>query len=149
MGYICAMRILLNFSEVQLSDLQRVAAELLHWGEGGVVAFYGGLGAGKTTLVAEVVKALGGKQKASSPTFSLVQSYDCGAIGEVYHFDFFRLKHLEEALDLGADAYFYSGSWCFVEWPELVEPLLPEKHLKVRILHENTPLRQISFERHL
>lgn len=116
----------------QLPDAARTLVE--HVGSSPVVALYGGMGAGKTTLVKAVCKVLGVNDVVTSPSFSLVNEYRSDTTGEsIYHFDFFRLQRLEEAYDMGCDDYFSSGARCFVEWPELVEPLLPEDTVRVRI----------------
>jgi tRNA threonylcarbamoyladenosine biosynthesis protein TsaE len=119
-------------------------------GESNVVALYGGMGAGKTTLVAALVREMGSPDDVSSPTFALVNDYlvpgggegggDEGTGGEavpggrhVYHFDFYRIDDVREAFDLGYEEYFYSGELCLVEWPEKIEELLPEQTLRLHI----------------
>ena len=96
-------------------------------------AFFGKMGVGKTTLIKELCRQLGVEDNVSSPTFAIVNEYS-GRVGEpVYHFDFYRLKSLAEAYDIGYEEYFYSGSWCFTEWTEKIEPLLPEHYVRVDI----------------
>ncbi len=97
-----------------------------------IFAIYGGLGAGKTTLVKGLAKALGSEDVVKSPTFSIVNEYE-SPIGSIYHFDFYRIEHLEEVYDLGYEEYFFSGNYCFIEWPELIEPLVPEEAVLIRI----------------
>ncbi len=99
---------------------------------GRIFAIYGGLGAGKTTLVKGFAEVLGSIDVVSSPTFSIVNEYE-GSEGSIYHFDFYRIKRLEEAYDLGYEEYFFSGNYCFIEWPELIEPLVPEEAIILRI----------------
>ena len=102
-------------------------------GENRVFAFYGKMGAGKTTFIKAICEALGVKDVVTSPTFAIVNEY-ADAVGEpVYHFDFYRIKNLKEAYDIGCEEYFYSGSPCFIEWPEMVEELLPEDTVSVTI----------------
>ena len=102
-------------------------------GENRVFAFYGKMGAGKTTFIKAICEALGVKDVVTSPTFAIVNEY-ADAVGEpVYHFDFYRIKNLKEACDIGCEEYFYSGYPCFIEWPELVEELLPEDTVSVTI----------------
>ena len=102
-------------------------------GENRVFAFYGKMGAGKTTFIKAICEALGVEDVVTSPTFAIVNEY-ADAKGEpVYHFDFYRIKNLREAYDIGCEEYFYSGYPCFIEWPELVEELLPEDTVKVCI----------------
>ena len=98
-----------------------------------VVALRGEMGAGKTTLIRAVADALGVEDQVTSPTFALVNQYE-GANGErLFHFDFYRIDDEREAFDLGYEEYFYSGDLCFVEWPEKIEPLLPDDAMTVRI----------------
>jgi tRNA threonylcarbamoyladenosine biosynthesis protein TsaE len=90
------------------------------------------MGAGKTTLVSRIASKLGAEDTVTSPTFALVNQYE-GREGTIYHFDFYRINRVEEVFDLGYEEYFYSGELCFVEWPEMVEGLLPEDAMEVRI----------------
>ncbi|MBQ5831340.1 MAG: tRNA (adenosine(37)-N6)-threonylcarbamoyltransferase complex ATPase subunit type 1 TsaE [Alistipes sp.] len=116
-----------------LSELERVAEEILSLiGERRVVLLRGGMGAGKTTLVSRIASKLGAEDTVTSPTFALVNQYE-GREGTIYHFDFYRINRVEEVFDLGYEEYFYSGELCFVEWPEMVEGLLPEDAMEVRI----------------
>ena len=99
-----------------------------------VFAFYGAMGAGKTTFVKALCQELGVGDVVNSPTFAIVNEYHSDVLGTpVFHFDFYRIKRLEEAYDIGIDDYFYSGAPCFVEWPEMVEPLLPGDAVRVDI----------------
>ena len=102
-------------------------------GEKRVFAFYGKMGAGKTTFIKAVCEALGVEDVVTSPTFAIVNEYADGEGLPIYHFDFYRIKNLREAYDIGCEEYFYSGYPCFIEWPELVEELLPEDMVKVSI----------------
>ena len=96
-------------------------------------AFFGKMGVGKTTLIKELCCLLGVEDNVCSPTFAIVNEYS-DRVGEpVFHFDFYRLKDLSEAYDIGYEEYFYSGSWCFTEWTEKIEPLLPEHYVQVDI----------------
>ena len=103
-------------------------------GEADVVAFYGSMGAGKTTLIKDLCHRMGVTDEVNSPTFAIVNEYVTGEGEPVYHFDFYRIKKLEEAFDIGYENYFYSGCLCLIEWPELVEPLLPDRYLRVELL---------------
>ena len=118
-----------------LQDLDRAAGEFLEAiGENRLVAFYAPMGAGKTTFTTAVCKRLGVQEDAvSSPTFAIVNEYRTGAGEPLYHFDFYRIEHLEEALDIGLYDYLDSGFLCLMEWPENIEDLLPEETLKVHI----------------
>ena len=102
-------------------------------GDRKVFAFYGKMGAGKTTFIKAICEALGVEDVVTSPTFAIVNEYKTRQEGTVFHVDFYRIKNLGEACDIGCEEYFYSGSPCFIEWPELVEPLLPEETVSVRI----------------
>ena len=98
-----------------------------------VIAFYGSMGAGKTTLIKDLCHRMGVTDEVNSPTFAIVNEYVTEEGEPVYHFDFYRIKRLEEAYDIGYENYFYSGHLCLIEWPELIEPLLPERYLRVEI----------------
>ena len=116
-----------------LSDLPRVAEEIIHSLDGrSVVLLRGGMGAGKTTLVSRIAALLGAEDTVTSPTFALVNQYE-GAECRIYHFDFYRIDNIEEVFDLGYEEYFYSGDLCLVEWPEKIEPLIPDDAMVVRI----------------
>ena len=107
-----------------------------------VFAFYGHMGAGKTTFIKAICEELGVKDVITSPTFAIVNEYD----GPIYHFDFYRIKKLEEVYDMGYEDYFYSGALCFIEWPELIEELLPTDAVKVSIREHENGTRTLEFE---
>lgn len=116
-----------------LEDLPRAAREFASLLQPGrVYALYGGMGAGKTTLIGEVCGLLEVDDDVSSPTFSIVNEYD-SSMGKIYHADCYRLESEVEAMDVGMEDYFYSGGICFVEWPERIEGLLPEDVVNVKI----------------
>ena len=116
-----------------LSDLPRVAEEVINSLDGRtVVLLRGGMGAGKTTLVSRIAALLGAEDTVTSPTFALVNQYE-GSEYRIYHFDFYRIDRIEEVFDLGYEEYFYSGDLCLVEWPEKIEPLIPDDAMVVRI----------------
>ena len=102
-------------------------------GENCVFAFYGKMGAGKTTFIKAICEALGVTDPVASPTFAIVNEYADAQGQPIYHFDFYRIKNLREAYDIGCEEYFYSGFPCFIEWPEMIEELLPEDAVKVTI----------------
>ena len=117
-----------------LSELPKVAEAVLGELRGrSVVLFRGPMGAGKTTLISRIAAALGAEDTVTSPTFALVNQYEGEGGRRIYHFDFYRINNVEEALDLGYEEYFYSGELCLVEWPEKIEPLLPEDAMTVMI----------------
>ena len=115
-------------------------------GDGKVFAFYGKMGAGKTTFVKAVCECLGVEDVITSPTFAIVNEYTSATTGDaIYHFDFYRIKKLEEVYDMGYEDYFYGGSLCFLEWPELIEDLLPEDATKVTIEETENGARVVKF----
>ena len=131
-------------------------------GEARVFAFDGKMGAGKTTFIKCLCEAMGTEDVVNSPTFAIVNVYEVGGIGngqwaignglwargekqEVYHFDCYRIKDLREAMDMGTEEYLYSGNYCFIEWAEMIEPLLPEDTIWVKIEVEENGERKLSF----
>lgn len=114
-------------------------------GQGRVFAFYGKMGAGKTTFVKAVCEELGVEDVITSPTFALVNEYTDGHGDPVYHFDFYRIKKLEEAYDMGCEDYFDSGCLCFIEWPEIVEELLPADAVRVDICESADGARVVAW----
>ena len=117
-----------------------------HIGTRTIFAFYGKMGAGKTTFVKAVCEALGVEDVITSPTFAIVNEYESTTTGEsIYHFDFYRIKRLEEVYDMGYEEYFYSGRLCFIEWPELIEDLLPEDAVRVEIEEHDDGTRVVRW----
>ncbi|MBO5688058.1 MAG: tRNA (adenosine(37)-N6)-threonylcarbamoyltransferase complex ATPase subunit type 1 TsaE [Alistipes sp.] len=129
-----------------LSDLPRVAEEIINSLDGRtVVLLRGGMGAGKTTLVSRIAALLGAEDTVTSPTFALVNQYE-GSECRIYHFDFYRIDRIEEVFDLGYEEYFYSGDLCLVEWPEKIEPLIPDDAMVVRITAGDDEQRIFEIE---
>ena len=122
--------------EIQIKDLEHIreaAREFINnIGDSTVFAFYGKMGAGKTTFIKAICEELGVEDVITSPTFAIVNEYTAKE-GPIYHFDFYRIKKLEEVYDMGFEDYFYSGALCLIEWPELIEDLLPDDAVKVSI----------------
>ena len=116
-----------------LDELELVAQKVIAQQPSKVILFHGEMGVGKTTLIKQLCKTLGVSSATSSPTFSLVNEYETIDNQVVYHFDFYRLKNEMEALDMGADDYFYSGNWCFIEWAEKIPSLIPDEHAVITI----------------
>lgn len=115
-------------------DLKEVAKTLIaEAGNSRLFAFYGDMGVGKTTFILEILKVLGVVDKGSSPTYSLVNEYRTGEGKPVYHFDFYRIEDVEEVYDIGYEDYFFSGSYCFIEWPERIVELLPDNAVIVNM----------------
>ena len=116
-----------------LEELDDVAQAVINALDGRtVVAFDAPMGAGKTTLISRIVALLGAEDDVTSPTFAIVNQYE-GSEVTIYHFDMYRIERIEEALDFGSEEYFASGDLCLVEWPEKIEPLLPEDTMVVKI----------------
>lgn len=125
-----------------VDELKHAAEQLISFGGSDkIFLFYGEMGAGKTTLIKSLCEHLGVKEPATSPTFSIVNEYQ-GESSKIYHFDFYRLKNQSEALDLGYEEYFYSGNYCFIEWPEKIPDLLPDHyiHVDVQVMSYNERL---------
>ena len=117
-----------------VAELPEVARKLLSsFEDDRFFAFFGKMGVGKTTLIKELCAELGVKDNVCSPTFAIVNEYVAGNGEPVYHFDFYRMKSVAEAYDIGYEEYFYSGCYCFTEWTEKVEELLPERYVRVEI----------------
>lgn len=129
-----------------LSNIHEAAKTFLaNMGESKVFAFYGKMGAGKTTFIKALCEELGVEDVITSPTFALVNEYTSGSGAPIYHFDFYRIKKIDEVYDMGYEDYFYGGNLCFLEWPELIEDLLPEDVTKVHIVTEEDGSRTITF----
>jgi tRNA threonylcarbamoyladenosine biosynthesis protein TsaE len=118
---------------------------LLVFPDARIFAFYGKMGAGKTTFIQAICRALGSSDYVTSPTFAIVNEYSAEDT-PIFHFDFYRIKKLEEAFDLGYEEYFYSGNYCLIEWPEMIESLLPENIVIVRIEAGDDESRLITAE---
>ena len=123
--------------KIEINDITQIRAAaktFLREMEGHkVFAFYGAMGAGKTTFIKALCEELGVKETVASPTFAIINEYRDKTGTPLYHFDFYRINKLEEAFDFGYEDYFYSGNLCFIEWPELVESILPENAVKITI----------------
>ena len=146
--------------EIKIQDLDHIreaAREFVaHIGGQRVFAFYGKMGAGKTTFVKAICEELGVEDIITSPTFAIVNEYEVSSqntsltshpsplTSQIYHFDFYRIKRIEEVYDMGYEDYFYSGALCFIEWPELIEELLPDDAVRVNIVEQPDGSRLVS-----
>ena len=135
--------------KIIINDLQHIhdaAKTFINNMPGGrVYAFYGKMGAGKTTFIKALCEELGVEDVITSPTFALVNEYTSGEGDPIYHFDFYRIKQLEEVYDMGYEDYFYSGNLCLLEWPELIESILPDDAVKVTITPQEDGTRILEF----
>ena len=136
--------------EIKIQSLESIheAAKqfVAEMGDNTVFAFYGKMGVGKTTFIKAVCEALGVEDVITSPTFAIVNEYRSTIADElIYHFDFYRIKKLSEVYDMGYEDYFFSGAVCFIEWPELIEELLPGDAVKVKIEEEADGSRTVTF----
>jgi tRNA threonylcarbamoyladenosine biosynthesis protein TsaE len=129
-----------------LNQLPAIASEIISFAKDSrIFLFYGDMGAGKTTLIKSLCECLGTTETVTSPTFSIVNEY-IGNSNKIYHFDFYRLKNQTEALDMGYEEYFYSDAYCFIEWPEKIPGLLPERYISIKIKVTDDDSRQITIE---
>jgi tRNA threonylcarbamoyladenosine biosynthesis protein TsaE len=136
--------------EIKIQDLEHIreaAREFIAQIDGQTVfAFYGKMGAGKTTFVKAICEELGVEDVITSPTFAIINEYTTGQEQTaIYHFDFYRIKKLEEVYDMGYEDYFYSGALCFIEWPELIEEILPDDAVRVNITEQPDGSRLVTF----
>ncbi len=137
-----------TISVSNISELRNVAHSILtHMSDQNIFAFNGKMGAGKTTLIKAFCEELGVEEIVTSPTFSLVNEYSNENNQPVYHFDFYRIKKIEEVFDIGYEEYFYSDNYCFIEWPELVLELLPDLYVYISIEEEDGGKRIISYSK--
>jgi tRNA threonylcarbamoyladenosine biosynthesis protein TsaE len=137
----------MNLPVKSINELNDAAKQLIAFGGvEKIFLFYGDMGAGKTTLIKFLCDCLGTHGLVTSPTFSIVNEYEGEAI-RIYHFDFYRLKNQNEALDLGYEEYFYSGNYCFIEWPEQIADLLPLHYVRVDIQVLDNNERLLTFEK--
>ena len=133
--------------EIRIENLDNIRAAarkfIQNMGDAHVFAFYGKMGAGKTTFVKAICEELGVEDVITSPTFAIINEYEGDET--IYHFDFYRIKKLEEVYDMGYEDYFYSGALCFIEWPELIEEILPDDAVRVSITEQQDGSRLVKF----
>jgi len=135
--------------EIKINDLEHIREAtrqfISHIGDRRVFAFYGSMGAGKTTFIKAVCEELGVTDVVTSPTFAIVNEYTAADGGSIFHFDFYRIKKLEEVYDMGYEDYFYSDALCFIEWPELIDEVLPDDAVKVTIKENADGTRTVGW----
>lgn len=129
-----------------LDEYPKAAREFIKFMERGrIFAFYGKMGSGKTTFIKSICEELGVEDTINSPTFAIVNEYEDREMNTIYHFDFYRIKSIAEVYNMGYEEYFYGGAYCFMEWPELVEELLPEETIKVYIEENEDTTRTVRI----
>ena len=143
--------------EIKIQDIEHIreaAREFINQiGDRRVFAFYGKMGAGKTTFVKAICEELGVEDVITSPTFAIINEYSTNVqrstfnVQRIFHFDFYRIKKLEEVYDMGYEDYFYSGALCFIEWPELIEDILPEDAVRISIEEQADGSRLVTSRR--
>ena len=135
--------------EIKINDLEHIREAARQFieamGDQHVFAFYGHMGAGKTTFIKAVCEEMGVDDVVTSPTFAIVNEYTAAGGTPIYHFDFYRIKKLEEVYDMGYEDYFYGDGLCFIEWPEMMEELLPDGAIKVQITENPDGTRTVIF----
>jgi tRNA threonylcarbamoyladenosine biosynthesis protein TsaE len=132
-----------------INDLPDVTKQILSYGKDFKIwILKGDLGAGKTTFIQEVAKQMGISEYTSSPSYAIINEYLTHSAQKIYHFDLFRINTIAEVLDIGFDEYLDSGSYCFIEWPEIAEQLLPARYLEVRINNPEKELREFNIIKH-
>ena len=137
----------MNLPVKSINELKTAANQLTEFaGAEKIFLFYGDMGAGKTTFIKSLCEQLGVNETVTSPTFSIVNEYQSKGI-KIYHFDFYRLKNQNEALDMGYEEYFYSGNYCFIEWPEKISDLLPPHYIRIDIQVLGANERLLTFEK--
>lgn len=137
----------MNIEIKSLADINQAALQFVQaMGDNTVFAFHGDMGAGKTTFIKAICECLGVEDTINSPTFAIVNEYRSDSGELIYHFDFYRINKIEEAFDFGYEDYFYSGSLCFIEWPERIQSLLPKDTVNVNIKVSEDGLRLVTVD---
>ena len=129
-----------------LKELPKITTEIIKTVDHKILLFYGEMGVGKTTLIKELVKQLGSDDVVSSPTFSLINEYHSRKGEQIFHFDFYRIEHEDEALDIGIEDYFYDNAWCLIEWPENIKNLLPLNAVEIYLSLNDDGTRSIEIK---
>ncbi len=135
----------IKFDITEIDKAAKAIVESIEKNKSTAVAFYGKMGAGKTTLIKEIAKQLGVEDIVQSPTFAIINEYSTDQGDLIYHFDLYRLENMEQAFDIGAEEYFNSGYLCLIEWPEIIENILPENTLTVKIKEVDPITREVEI----
>lgn len=134
-----------TYEAKSINDLSRIAEDILkEYETDRIFAFYGKMGSGKTTFIKEICKILGIKDNITSPSFAIINEYTDIKNNKIYHFDFYRIESQEEAFDFGYEEYIFGSNYCFIEWPELIENLLPDSYVKVKIIEKENGTRTFT-----
>ena len=140
----------MNTHTIEINKLEEYPQAALSFieqmGDNRIFAFYGNMGVGKTTFIKSICEAMGVQDTINSPTFAIVNEYEDADANTIYHFDFYRIKDIAEVYNMGYEEYLYSNAYCFIEWPELIEELLPEDTVKVYIGEKEEGTRIINIE---
>ena len=133
----------------KLTELDLISKSIVDFaGSCRIWLFYGDMGSGKTTLIKSIGASFGVIDNVNSPTFSIVNEYMNSNNEMFYHFDFYRIANVQEAVDIGCEEYFYSGNYCFIEWPEKVEPVIPENHIRIDIINRGGDMRMLELKKY-
>ena len=135
----------ITITDTELSLQQAAKTFVANMKDRKIFAFYGKMGAGKTTFIKAICEQMGVRDVVTSPTFAIVNEYTDGRDNSLYHFDFYRIEKLEEVYDMGYEDYFYSGNVCFLEWPELIEEILPNDTVRVTISEQADGTRTVEY----
>ncbi len=134
-----------TYEAKSINDLSRIAEDILkEYETDRIFAFYGKMGSGKTTFIKEICKILGIEDNITSPSFAIINEYTDIKNNKIYHFDFYRIESQEEAFDFGYEEYIFGSNYCFIEWPELIENLLPDTYVKIKIIEKENGTRTFT-----
>ncbi len=134
----------MKITNYNLDDLNQIAIKIIAKSSHKIISFQGDLGAGKTTLIKNLVKTLGSKDHVSSPSFSLINEYQAENV-KIFHFDFYRINSIEEVYDIGFEDYLNQEAWIFIEWPEKIEQIIDFEHHKIKIQFNELLQRELTF----
>lgn len=134
-----------TFKATTTEDLKTIAPQIIEaFGNNRIITFDAPMGAGKTTLIKALCDAIGTNSIVNSPTFAIINDYETLTGESIFHFDLYRLKNIGEAIDMGCEEYLYSGNYCFIEWPDMIEQILPQNRCNVKIVVDDNGVRTIT-----